>query len=805
MNKQYSKNQIDLSYDKKNLMARLYKLDPIKYEKTLDDLIRKKNLLERYSENVQNPFAILIEKIHAIKSYGIKYGKRVYAGYADERKVIGRREKESERGSFYYADGHSFSNYTNALPEIYNNQIICGDSEEILSLFPENCIDLIITSPPYNFGLEYTSSEDSAHWEAYLDKLFRIFSHGIRVLKYGGRFIVNVQPLFSDYIPLHHIISSFFMSQKMIWKGEILWEKNNYNCKYTSWGSWKSPSSPYLKYTWEFIEIFCKGTLKKNGKSPEAEKIVPLFIEALVRKGDFISVHRLFSVFRQKFPKSVFMPRLFYIEGIALAKEEKFQQAVIAFSSALEGGVSSTLDSLAKINTEAICKQLTIEEFNTLSSIPLSLSLLEIVKYSEIQKLFSIGQFVKVQGLAEEFRKMFPRSRFDYFLRDLIAQAREKQRGTIQIGVLAPISGDEAEIGKSVALGVQLAFDQFDNMPPGLTLKTIVLDTKGSMIETARKTKELIDDHRVPVIIGPVLSHTATVTAAMLIGKQAVMISPTATDDGIAGLSKNVFQMNVTLGILGRKVARYAIENLNIKEFAILAPNSSYGTVMAENFKDELKKQNVELVGEVYYEEGANDFTPEFMNLRYQLLTKHLEKLSIEKGTDLKGKISRSDSLKYLDSTLAVGGLFMPGDAEDVVMLAPQTAFHRIRTQILGSNGWHNQKVIQDGKQYVTNAIISTSFETDQSTGEWQNFKKVFRNRYNIEPDRIAALGYDAASLILKIIREVGDDPVKIGEALRKVQGFKGLAGNVSFDRQNGANTEASIFKISPSGFLRLQ
>jgi len=271
MNKQYSKNQIDLSYDKKNLMARLYKLDPIKYEKTLDDLIRKKNLLERYSENVQNPFAILIEKIHAIKSYGIKYGKRVYAGYADERKVIGRREKESERGSFYYADGHSFSNYTNALPEIYNNQIICGDSEEILSLFPENCIDLIITSPPYNFGLEYTSSEDSAHWEAYLDKLFRIFSHGIRVLKYGGRFIVNVQPLFSDYIPLHHIISSFFMSQKMIWKGEILWEKNNYNCKYTSWGSWKSPSSPYLKYTWEFIEIFCKGTLKKNGKSDDAD------------------------------------------------------------------------------------------------------------------------------------------------------------------------------------------------------------------------------------------------------------------------------------------------------------------------------------------------------------------------------------------------------------------------------------------------------------------------------------------------------------------------------------------------------
>lgn len=57
----------------------------------------------------------------------------------------------------------------------------------------------------------------------------------------------------------------------MIWKGEILWEKNNYNCKYTAWGSWKSPSNPYLKYSWEFLEVFCKGSLKKEGKSTDAD------------------------------------------------------------------------------------------------------------------------------------------------------------------------------------------------------------------------------------------------------------------------------------------------------------------------------------------------------------------------------------------------------------------------------------------------------------------------------------------------------------------------------------------------------
>ena len=271
INKKISSAEISLSPDGRSLNAFLFKLDPDHFQKVIDELILLSGLNERYQNELNNPFHLLIQKIFSIKSYGIRYRKRVYAGYADERKVIGRKEKSSDRGSFFYANNNSFSSNINQLPAEYMNKVLCGDSEVVLSTLPDNCIDIIITSPPYNFGLEYSSSGDSKKWDQYLEKLYCVFSEGIRVLKYGGRFIVNVQPLFSDYIPLHHLLSNFFMNNKMIWKGEILWEKNNYNCKYTSWGSWKSPSSPYLKYTWEFIEIFCKGTLKKPGKSENAD------------------------------------------------------------------------------------------------------------------------------------------------------------------------------------------------------------------------------------------------------------------------------------------------------------------------------------------------------------------------------------------------------------------------------------------------------------------------------------------------------------------------------------------------------
>jgi len=259
----------DFSFDftDNNIELQLGTLDFTMFQHTANKILSN-GVLNDYSKSaVQN----LLDGISNIKSYGLKSGKRVYVDYNNERKVQNRKEKEEKRQQFYYTKGNKFQQTNNEIPKEFENKIICGDSQQILSKLPDNCIDLVFTSPPYNFGLDYASTADDNHWETYFEKLFDIFSECIRVLKWGGRAVINVQPLFSDYIPTHHLISNFFIQKKMIWKGEILWEKNNYNCKYTAWGSWKSPSNPYLKYTWEFLEVFCKGDLKKVGNSANAD------------------------------------------------------------------------------------------------------------------------------------------------------------------------------------------------------------------------------------------------------------------------------------------------------------------------------------------------------------------------------------------------------------------------------------------------------------------------------------------------------------------------------------------------------
>jgi len=89
------------------------------------------------------------------------------------------------------------------------NKIICGDAQSVLAHIPDNSIDLIITSPPYNFGHSYAQDplDDTHEWNEYFEKLLVVWRECERVVKPGGRIAVNIQPLFSDYIPTHHIIS----------------------------------------------------------------------------------------------------------------------------------------------------------------------------------------------------------------------------------------------------------------------------------------------------------------------------------------------------------------------------------------------------------------------------------------------------------------------------------------------------------------------------------------------------------------------------------------------------------------------
>ena len=213
----------------------------------------RKVKIEVLDENKQ-----LLSFLNRLKlgEYQTQNGYRTYENLKVAKKIT-KKKKETKSVEYIH----------NELPSSSLNVVVNKDCLKYMRSLPNNCIDCIITSPPYNFGIDYGDYySDKGTWNDYFKRMEGIIAAMYRVLTTGGRVIFNIQPFYSDYIPSHHIFSNLFLKHNFIWRNEIIWEKNNYSARYTSWGSWKSPASPYLKYTHEYIEVYCKETIKHLNK-----------------------------------------------------------------------------------------------------------------------------------------------------------------------------------------------------------------------------------------------------------------------------------------------------------------------------------------------------------------------------------------------------------------------------------------------------------------------------------------------------------------------------------------------------------
>ena len=81
--------------------------------------------------------------------------------------------------------------------------VVNTDCLEGMAFLPDGCVDVIITSPPYNIGKEYKAYNDNRPRREFLSWLGSVFSECKRVLADGGSFFLNVGGKPSDpWIPL---------------------------------------------------------------------------------------------------------------------------------------------------------------------------------------------------------------------------------------------------------------------------------------------------------------------------------------------------------------------------------------------------------------------------------------------------------------------------------------------------------------------------------------------------------------------------------------------------------------------------
>ena len=180
-------------------------------------------------------------------------------------KILGEDQVRLQNKYEYYSDNKT---------KIYESSILNE------SLFNEEFIDLIVTSPPYNVGIDYSLNDDELSYGEYLKFSEEWMTNCYRWSHSQARFLLNI-PLDKNKGGQRSVGSDLTkIAQDVGWQyhSTIIWNEGNIS-KRTAWGSWMKASAPYVIAPVELIVVLYKDQWKKTKGSKISDITKEEFME----------------------------------------------------------------------------------------------------------------------------------------------------------------------------------------------------------------------------------------------------------------------------------------------------------------------------------------------------------------------------------------------------------------------------------------------------------------------------------------------------------------------------------------------
>ena len=169
--------------------------------------------------------------------------------------------------------------------ENYINKVINGDTIDVMSEMPEGWVDLVVTSPPYNVGIKYDTHNDEIVMDEYWEWSEKWLTEAYRLLKDDGRIAINIPYEVNVQARGGRVFfaSEIYQVMKKVgfkFYGIVdLEEDSPHRSKTTAWGSWMSPSAPYIYNPKECVILAYKKVHIKKVKGEPQWKGEPYLTE----------------------------------------------------------------------------------------------------------------------------------------------------------------------------------------------------------------------------------------------------------------------------------------------------------------------------------------------------------------------------------------------------------------------------------------------------------------------------------------------------------------------------------------------
>lgn len=517
------------------------------------------------------------------------------------------------------------------------------------------------------------------------------------------------------------------------------------------------------------------------GRYPNSENLDQfIFYRAKAKyySGEFSEAIAGFTYFVSRFPGSRELPYVHFFLGNAYYRRGDVNQAVKGYVQSYRLADDRQLSGLAAASLAAA--------FRNASSVSFAKAVLEMLPDDQRRSLIKLLVDILVNqgevGLAEDLLFACGMSSD---LPDIPGNRSRRHKDQVEIAMVLPFSGELHSFGQDIYDGAVVAAELYRSKTTG-SLKLQPYDTGGDPINAARIIGGL-SERQADAAVGPLTSEEAAVASATLSCKSLPLLVPAATQAGLTGLSATSFQLSPNIELQGVRMAEYAIDNLHADSVAVITSTSAEHLQMAGAFTERFQQLGGTVVAIEYYRSRDKDFGPYIRDIKAILLGGHPDSIFFvnEEG----------DTLDPDGIPAHVDCLFLPGSPDQIRLLLPQIRFYNLNGSYLGSDGWGNEAVLKLGDNVTKEAVFPSPFLTGVSSEEYAHFAAAYDARFGRQPNRLAALGYDAVRLVTRALHSGGDSKEMLIEQLKNVQGYDGASGRITFGN-NRENIEMPLFRI---------
>jgi len=206
-------------------------------------------------------------------------------------------------------------------------------------------------------------------------------------------------------------------------------------------------------------------------------------------------------------------------------------------------------------------------------------------------------------------------------VRDAIAQGK-----AVNVGVILPLSGANAQFGINSRNGIELVADEINaaggiKALGGARINLVVADSTSTPTTAANVGQRLLTQNDVVAILGAFAS-SLTIAISEVTERRGVPLLTMSFSDQITGRGfENIFQVVAKASVIGKAqfdgtVAIAASAGQKLERIAIMYEDTAYGTSQAGGLREGAKAAGVQIVMDDAYPLGITDVTPLINKLR---------------------------------------------------------------------------------------------------------------------------------------------------------------------------------------------